>query len=279
MSPSTAQPANADKQDVTKADTPKMDNESLLHALQILINQQNANTQALSQQSTANLQSSQTDLNLIDKVYRGAEYQANIASVLAAKDKTDAEKLKFFVHLPVRLICLMPNLVISMQLLMLLNKRAFLLLILKSLSMLLRQLLKRSYPSEIRQTIETQGDLAAYYRAQRNILSQRYGVDQSKIDAVADYLDMNGYSRAYLGFALDFCNDMSQHVGSDLSKQTIGTIFSWLSGDNWLRYLMSKNFIPKDPLDVYEENKEYLYDGKGNKTGEVRSSHRKEYQR
>lgn len=94
MSPSTAQPANADKQDVTKADTPKMDNESLLHALQILINQQNANTQALSQQSTANLQSSQTDLNLIDKVYRGAEYQANIASVLAAKDKTDAEKIE-----------------------------------------------------------------------------------------------------------------------------------------------------------------------------------------
>lgn len=94
MSPSTAQAASAEKQDVHKADTPKFDNESILHAIQLLINQQNANTQALAQQSTSELQGSQTQLNLIDKVYRGAEYQANIASVLANTSLTDAEKIK-----------------------------------------------------------------------------------------------------------------------------------------------------------------------------------------
>lgn len=94
MSPSIAQAASAEKQDVHKADTPKFDNESILHAIQLLINQQNANTQALAQQSTSELQGSQTQLNLIDKVYRGAEYQANIANVLANTSLTDAEKIK-----------------------------------------------------------------------------------------------------------------------------------------------------------------------------------------
>lgn len=94
MSPSTAQPATAAKQDVFKADTPKFDNESILHALQLLINQQNANTQLAAQQSAAGLQGSQTQLNLIDSLYKGQQYEADIAAVLASKDKTDAEKLE-----------------------------------------------------------------------------------------------------------------------------------------------------------------------------------------
>lgn len=94
MSPSTAQPATAVEQNVHKADTPKFDNESILHALQLLINQQNAETQALAQQSTAGLQGSQTQLNLIDSIYKGRQYEADIDAVLSAKDKTDAEKLE-----------------------------------------------------------------------------------------------------------------------------------------------------------------------------------------
>lgn len=94
MSPSTAQPSTQDKADVHKADTPKFDNESILHALQILINEQNARTQAAAQQSTSALQGSQTDLNLIDKLYKGAEYQANIASILSNNELTDAKKIE-----------------------------------------------------------------------------------------------------------------------------------------------------------------------------------------
>lgn len=94
MSPSTAQPASQDKADVYKADTPKFDNESILHALQLLINLQNANTQAAAQQSTSALQGSQIDLNLIDKLYKGAEYQANIASILSNNKLTDAKKIE-----------------------------------------------------------------------------------------------------------------------------------------------------------------------------------------
>lgn len=95
-------------------------------------------------------------------------------------------------------------------------------------------------PYEIRQNIETSGDLAAYYRRQSSLLAQEFGIKQSKVDAIASYLDDNGYSRDYLGFALNFCEDMSQHVGSDLSKQSISTIFSWLNGDSWLRYIGSR---------------------------------------
>lgn len=278
MSPSAAQ-ASPDMQQVTKADTPKIDNESLLKALQLYINQQNANTASAAQASNAQLQGSQTLLNAIDSLTRGQENNARISSILASKEYTDTQKLNLIAMLIPEQQNLLANARKANADAAVIEKTGVDLAKSEIALNTAKTATEKERPAEIRQTIETQGDLAAYYRAQRNILSQRYGVDQSKIDAVADFLDMNGYSRAYLGFALDFCNDMSQHVGSDLSKQTISTIFSWLSGDNWLRYLMSKNFIPKDPLDVYEENKEYLYDGKGNKTGEVRSSHRKEYQR
>lgn len=94
MSPSAAQPASAVKADIHKADTPKFDNESILHALQLLINERNAQTQALAQQSAAGLQGSQTQLNLIDSLYKGRQYEADISAILASKDKTDAEKLE-----------------------------------------------------------------------------------------------------------------------------------------------------------------------------------------
>ena len=90
MSPSTAQPAPQEKADVNKADTPKFDNESILRALEYLTRQQQADTALAAQQSTSALQGSQTDLNLIDKLYKGAEYQANIASILANKDLSAA---------------------------------------------------------------------------------------------------------------------------------------------------------------------------------------------
>lgn len=92
-------------------------------------------------------------------------------------------------------------------------------------------------PYEIRQNIETSGDLAAYYRRQSSLLAQEFGIKQSKVDAIASYLDDNGYSRDYLGFALNFCEDMSQHVGSDLSSQSISTIFSWLNSSAWTKFL------------------------------------------
>lgn len=94
MSPSTAVAAPQDKADVHKADTPKFDNESLLRALELLVKQQQANTASAAQESTAELQGSQVDLNKIDQLYRAAEYQANISSILANKELTDAKKIE-----------------------------------------------------------------------------------------------------------------------------------------------------------------------------------------
>lgn len=94
MSPSTAVAAPQDKADVHKADTPKFDNESILRALELLVKQQQADTALAAQQSTSALQGSQIDLNQIDKLYRGAEYQANILATLADANKSDAEKLE-----------------------------------------------------------------------------------------------------------------------------------------------------------------------------------------
>lgn len=93
MSPSTAQAPSIDKQDVNKADTPKFDNESILHAIQLLINQQNANTQAAAQESAANLQGTQADLNRIEQGYKAQLGLANIASLLSSKELNDQQKL------------------------------------------------------------------------------------------------------------------------------------------------------------------------------------------
>lgn len=94
MSPSTAVAASQEKADVHKSDTPKFDNESILRALELLVKQQQADTAFAAQQSTSALQGSQIDLNQIDKLYRGAEYQANILATLADAGKSDAEKLE-----------------------------------------------------------------------------------------------------------------------------------------------------------------------------------------
>lgn len=93
MSPSTAVAAPQEKADVSKADTPKFDNESILHALQLLINQQNANTQLAAQQSTANLQDTQATINRIEAQYKAQEKLASISAILAQKDLTDEQKL------------------------------------------------------------------------------------------------------------------------------------------------------------------------------------------
>ena len=93
MSPSTAQAATSDKADVNKADTPKFDNESILHALQLLINQQNANTQAAAQSSTADLQSTQATLNRIEAQFAAQQKMAEISSLLANKELTDEQKI------------------------------------------------------------------------------------------------------------------------------------------------------------------------------------------
>lgn len=94
MSPSTAVAAPQEKADIHKADTPKFDNESILRALELLVKQQQADTALAAQQSTSALQGSQIDLNQIDKLYRGAKYQADILSTLADAGKSDAEKLE-----------------------------------------------------------------------------------------------------------------------------------------------------------------------------------------
>lgn len=94
MSPSTAQPASAEKQDVSKADTPKFDNESILRALELLVKEKQAETAAAAQESTAGLQSSQTQLNLIDLLTRNESNLANIRSVLSSSSLSDANKLE-----------------------------------------------------------------------------------------------------------------------------------------------------------------------------------------
>ena len=99
---------------------------------------------------------------------------------------------------------------------------------------------EKERPSYIRQETETSSSLSYYYSRQSAALALAYGVKQSKVDAVASWLDDNGLSRNYLGFALDFCDDMAQHVGSDLSHQSISTIFSWLDGGSWLSFIGSR---------------------------------------
>lgn len=94
MSPSTAQPASAEKQDVTKADTPKFDNESILRALELLVKEKQAETAAAAQESTAGLQGSQTQLNLIDALTRNESNLANIRGVLSSSSLNDAQKLE-----------------------------------------------------------------------------------------------------------------------------------------------------------------------------------------
>ena len=94
MSPSTAQVASQEKADVHKADTPKFDNESILHALQLLINQQNANTQAAAQLSSSELQGSQTQLNLIDSLTRNQTNLASISKILSDTSLNDAQKTR-----------------------------------------------------------------------------------------------------------------------------------------------------------------------------------------
>lgn len=94
MSPSTAQPASPEKADINKADTPKFDNESILRALELLVKQQQADTQLAAQQSTAGLQGSQTQLNLIDALTRNESNLANIRGVLSSSSLNDAQKLE-----------------------------------------------------------------------------------------------------------------------------------------------------------------------------------------
>lgn len=94
MSPSTAQPASAEKADISKADTPKFDNESILRALELLVKQQQADTQLAAQQSSADLQGSQTQLNLIDALTRNESNLANIRGVLSSSSLNDAQKLE-----------------------------------------------------------------------------------------------------------------------------------------------------------------------------------------
>lgn len=94
LSPSTAQPASAEKADISKADTPKFDNESILRALELLVKQQQADTQLAAQQSTAGLQGSQTQLNLIDALTRNESNLANIRGVLSSSSLNDAQKLE-----------------------------------------------------------------------------------------------------------------------------------------------------------------------------------------
>jgi hypothetical protein len=95
MSPSTAQPATADQQDVSKADMPQFhSSEEFLKALQLLIAQQQADTAAAAQASNASLQGSQTQLNLIDALTRNQSNLAAISEILSRKDLTDAQKIE-----------------------------------------------------------------------------------------------------------------------------------------------------------------------------------------
>lgn len=93
MSPSSAQQASPEQQQIHKADTPKFDNESLLRALELLVKQQQADTAQAAQESAANLQGTQADLNRIEQGYKAQLGLANIASLLSSKELTDQQKL------------------------------------------------------------------------------------------------------------------------------------------------------------------------------------------
>lgn len=145
MSPSTAQPAPQDKADIHKADTPKFDNESILRALEYLTRQQQADTALAAQQSTSALQGSQTDLNLIDKLYKVRNIKPILLLFLQIKTFQTLKRLKRYNYSQVIKRCLnlkqmplMLPLVNPMLLLMLLSKQVSILLIRKlRLTMLL----------------------------------------------------------------------------------------------------------------------------------------------
>lgn len=251
MSPSTATAAPQEKADVYKSDTPKFDNESILHALQLLINQQNANTQAAAQVSTSDLQSTQAQLNRIESQFKAQEKLAGISAVLAQKDLTDEEKLSVISkRLPeIELLTSQSNLAYSNA--NLANQNAAYVGPLADSLMNLQDSeaalnVKKSFteserPYEIRAHINLMDSQRSYYNAQSNLLRQTYGVSQGKIDAVAEWLDSHGYSKSYIGYAMQFLDDVSSHVGSSIAESSVKTLFSWLSADNWLSFISSRS--------------------------------------
>lgn len=283
MSPSTAQAADIKQAETHQADTPQMrSGDELLKAIQLLINQQNANTQAAAQQSTAGLQSSQELINRIDALTRNQSNLSDVMLRVAQSDLADAQKVEIF-----RLLAGKEKLQSATEENLNANTRAA-----NANANVVEQTgvglaqseialnaaktaTEKERPFEIRQNIETSGELATYYRRQSALLAQEFGVSQHKIDAVASWLDDNGYNRDYLGFALDFCNDMARNVGSDLSHQTFSTIFSWLSSDAWSKFLELNSEVIETHTDRDSYSHEWEYNSSNGSRSHTSTTSRK----
>lgn len=226
MSPSAAQPASPEKADVNKADTPKFDNESLLHALQLLINQQNADTQLLAQQSTSELQGSQVDLNLIDKLYKGRQYEATISSILADKDLTDTKKLEILQLLTGR-----QNLLESQA---------------NAADASARQ---SNANAEITETyggdlalseIAKNGSLTKLSKQQAHQISFDLGLTKSNYDTIVQKLAQNGYDDSYAPVVLFAIESIAKNSGQIVNggiSNAFKLITEFFEMSNWRDFL------------------------------------------
>ena len=199
MSPSTAVAAPQEKADVHKADTPKFDNESILRALELLVKQQQADTALAAQQSTSALQGSQVDLNQIDKLYRGAEYQANIFATLADASKSDAEKLEI-----IKLLSSRQNLLESQA---------------NAADASARQSnanaeVTETYGGELALSeIARNGALTKLSKQQAHEIAWNLGLSQSNYDQIVRKLAENGYDDSYAPVVLFAIESIAKNSG------------------------------------------------------------------
>lgn len=223
MSPVAAQAASTDKADVSKADTPNFDTRSLLEALDLMIRQQQANTAAAAQQSTSNLQASQTDLNLIDKVYRSQQFEADIANILASKDKSAAEKLEILTLLADR----QRNIQSSTSA----NESAARAAIANA------EVTEQTGVDLAKSQIASNKSSASLNAQQEKSLKLQYQIDDAQWTAVQGFMKEYGYGELLTPLVMKALSSIAESSGSTLSSvinnlsSNFGSIFNNFLGD------------------------------------------------
>lgn len=241
MSPSSAVAAPQDKAEVYKSDTPKFDNESILHALQLLINQQNANTQQAQQISTSNLQDTQATLNRIEQGYKAQLGLAEISSLLANKDLTDEQKLSLIAKR-------MPEIQLLQSQSNLADANA------RSANANANVVENTGIPLANSQ-IAANTASAALSEQQKKSLSLTYDIDAQEWKQLSAFLDEYGYGEMMAPIVLKAVNSLANNSG-----QTMNTIlnnltqFSGKIGDWVMDYLgLNSEFIETDSHSYDEE--------------------------
>lgn len=87
--------------------------------------------------------------------------------------------------------------------------------------------------SKTLQEVKTNYELSRVYLNQANKLALEYGLNQRKVDLIAEFLDKRGYDINYLPYALEMLNQASLQSG----KSIVEVAESWISGNNWIPFI------------------------------------------